>query len=37
MFSKAHGVACLREAIAMMYYKLKYNKEYNKIILENSD
>lgn len=37
MFTKAHGVAYLREAIAMMYYKLKYNKEYNKIILENSD
>jgi hypothetical protein len=36
MFSKAHGVAYLREAIAMMYYKLKYNKEYNIIILENS-
>ena len=36
MFPKAHGVAYLREAIAMMYYKLKYNKEYNEIMLENS-
>ena len=35
MFPKAHGVAYLREAIAMMYYKLKYNKEYNEVILEN--
>ena len=31
MFPKAHGVAYLREAIAMMYYKLKYNKEYNEV------
>lgn len=37
MFPKAHGVAYLRETIAMMYYKLKYNKEYNTIILENRD
>lgn len=36
MFPKVHGVAYLREVIAMMYYKLKYNKEYNEIMLENS-
>lgn len=34
MFTKAHGVACLREAIAMMFYKCKFNKEYNEIVLE---
>lgn len=34
MFTKAHGVAYLREAIAMMFYKCKFNKEYNEIVLE---
>lgn len=33
MFPKAHGVAYLHELIAMMYYKLKYNEEYTKIML----
>lgn len=36
MFSKAHGVAYLREAISMMFYKIKFNKEYNEIMLENN-
>ena len=34
MFTKAHGVAYLREAIAMMFYKTKFNKEYSEIMLE---
>ena len=34
MFPKAHGVACLREAIRMMFYKNNFNQKYNKIILE---
>lgn len=34
MFSKAHGTAYLREAIVMMFYKNKFNKEYGEIILE---
>ncbi len=33
MFPKAHGVAYLREAIRMMFYKNNFNQEYNKIIL----
>ena len=33
MFTKAQGVAYLRDAIAMMFYKIKFNKEYNEIIL----
>lgn len=33
MFPKAHGVAYLREAIRMMFYKNNFNHEYNKIIL----
>ena len=33
MFPKAHGVAYLREAIRMMFYKKHFNQEYNKIIL----
>ncbi len=37
MFPKAHGVAYLREAIAMMFYKIKFNKEYNEIILDKTD
>ena len=32
MFSKVHGTAYLREAIAMMVYKTKFNKEYNEIM-----
>ena len=32
MFPKAHGVAYLREAIYMMFYKLRYQKEYYDII-----
>ena len=28
MFPKAHGIAYLREAIAMMVYKIKFNEEY---------
>ena len=36
MFPKAHGVAYLREAITMMFYKIKFNKEYNEIMLENN-
>lgn len=34
MFTKAQGVAYLHEAIAMMFYKNKFSKEYNEIILE---
>lgn len=34
MFTKAQGAAYLRDAIAMMFYKIKFNKEYNEIILE---
>ena len=33
MFPKAHGVAYLREAIRMMFYKNNFSQEYNKIIL----
>ena len=33
MFPKAHGVAYLRDAIRMMFYKINFNEEYNKIIL----
>ena len=33
MFPKAHGVAYLREAITMMFYKIKFNKEYNEIMV----
>lgn len=33
MFPKAHGVSYLRDIIAMMYYKLKYNKAYTEIML----
>ena len=33
MFPKAHGVAYMMEAIAMMYYKTYFNKEYNEIML----
>ena len=33
MFPKAHGIAYLRDAIRMMFYKHNFNKEYNKIIL----
>ena len=33
MFTKSQGVAYLREAIAMMVYKMKFSNEYNKIIL----
>lgn len=32
MFPRAHGVAYLREAIYMMFYKLRYQKEYYDII-----
>lgn len=32
MFPKAHGIAYLREAIEMMVYKIKFNKEYNEIM-----
>lgn len=34
MFPKAHGAAYLREAVAMMFYKTKFNKEYNEIVLK---
>lgn len=37
MFPKAHGIAYLREAIAMMFYKTKFNKEYNEIMLVKMD
>ena len=33
MFTKAQGVSYLYEAIAMMFYKNKFSKEYNEIIL----
>ena len=36
MFTKAHGTAYLREAIAMMFYKTNFNKEYNEIMLEKA-
>lgn len=32
MFTKAHGVSYLRDAIAMMFYKTKFNKEYIEIM-----
>ena len=35
MFSKAQGVAYLRDAIRMMFYKNNFNQEYSKIILGN--
>lgn len=35
MFPKAHGIAYLREAICMMFYKLQYKKEYDHIVLGN--
>ena len=31
MLTKAQGIAYLREAIAMMFYKIKFRKEYNEI------
>lgn len=34
MFTKAQGISYLREAIAMMFYKVKFNKAYNEIMLE---
>lgn len=34
MFTKAQGISYLREAIAMMFYKVKFNKVYNEIMLE---
>ena len=37
MFPKAQGIAYLREAIAMMFYKTKFNKEYNEIMLVKTD
>jgi DNA polymerase III alpha subunit (gram-positive type) len=37
MFTKAHGIAYLREAIAMMFYKTKFNKEYSEIMLVKMD
>ena len=36
MFPKAHGIAYLREAIVMMFYKTKFNKEYSEIMLEKT-
>ena len=33
MFPKAYGVAYLRDAVRMMYYKLKHNKKYTEIML----
>lgn len=30
--TKAHGVSYLRDAIVMMFYKTKFNKEYNEIM-----
>jgi DNA polymerase-3 subunit alpha (Gram-positive type) len=32
MFSKAHGASYLCDAIAMMFYKIKFNKEYLEIM-----
>jgi DNA polymerase III alpha subunit (gram-positive type) len=32
MFTKAHGVSYLRDAIVMMFYKIKFNKEYLEIM-----
>ncbi len=37
MFTKAEGVTYLREAIAMMFYKIKFNKEYNEIMLAKAE
>lgn len=37
MFTKAQGVSYLHEAIAMMFYKTKFNKEYNEIMLVKMD
>ena len=37
MFTKAQGISYLREAIAMMFYKVKFNKVYNKIMLEKTN
>ena len=34
MFPKAHGVAYLRDAIALNFYKLKFHKEYSEIMLQ---
>ena len=36
MFNKAQGIEYLREAIAMMFYKTKFNKEYNEIVLQKT-
>lgn len=36
MFTKAHGISFLREAVAMMFYKTNFNKEYNEIMLEKN-
>lgn len=33
MFPKAHGIAYLRDAIRMMFYKLRYEKEYSAIMV----
>ena len=33
MFTKAHGVSYLRDAIRMMYYKTHYEEEYKRIML----
>ena len=33
MFTKAHGALYLREAIALMFYKFNFSKEFNEIIL----
>lgn len=32
MFTKPQGVAYLRESIAMMFYKIEFNKEYSEIM-----
>lgn len=37
MFTKAQGISYLREAIAMMFYKVKFNKVYNEIMLEKTN
>ncbi len=37
MFTKAYGITFLREAIAMMFYKTNFNKEFNQIILKKKD
>ena len=36
MFPKAHGVAYLREAIQLMYYKVHHAQAYEKIMLKGS-